>query len=348
MRKSALGGLLMMMASVPASAQTGLPTRASVLDETAVANRATAERAADLLETRYVFPAVRARYAAALRNHAARGDYAAISTREALAERLTADLQAVAPDGHLRVYRTAAPPSPPADKQQSGSEASIAPGIRAMKWIAPGVAYLSFEHFDDRPEAMAAVAGFLRDYRGARALVIDSRENHGGAFDMMGLLANHLFGKTRHLADMDMAAAVVATFGAPFPIDGRTMRRTNGPEGLVRFQHWAMPAADRAWAGVPVYYLTSKATFSAAEHMAMILKGRATLIGETTGGGNHFGGTEPIGDGLEMFVPVGRTSDPKTGQDWEGKGVAPDVAVPAAAALDEALRRIDAAEPRVR
>ena len=63
------------------------------------------------------------------------------------------------------------------------------------------------------------------------------------------------------------------------------------------------------------------------------------MIGEATGGGNHFGGTEDVGSGLEMFVPIGRTTDPATGADWEGHGVAPDVAVAAVAALETALAR---------
>lgn len=165
---------------------------------------------------------------------------------------------------------------------------------------------------------------------------------------MMGLIANRLFATPRHLANMDMAGAVVAEFGAPFPVDGKILRRTAGPDGIVRFEHWSVPAADRSWFDVPVYYLTSRETFSAAEHMAMILKstGRATLIGEATGGGNHFGGTQPVGGGLELFVPIGHTTDPATGRDWERVGVAPDVSVSADGALDEALRRIAAAGSR--
>lgn len=163
---------------------------------------------------------------------------------------------------------------------------------------------------------------------------------------MMGVLANHLLATPRLLANMDMAAPVVAQSGAPFPVDGQVLRKTPGPKGLVRFQHWAVPTGDGGGMfGIPVYYLTSRTTYSAAEHMAMVLKstGRATLIGETTGGGNHFGGIEPVADGIEVFVPVGHTTDPATGKDWEGVGVAPDVAVPASDALDEALLRIAAA-----
>ena len=66
---------------------------------------------------------------------------------------------------------------------------------------------------------------------------------------------------------------------------------------------------------------------------------RATIVGETTGGAGHYGGDEEIGDGFSAFIPVGRSFDPDTGKDWETVGIEPDVAVPAAQALTEALVR---------
>lgn len=337
-----------LLAGVSASAQT--PARTVTVPEKKIASSsgAIARRAASLLEERYLVRATGARYAEALRTRVARGDYAGYTEPSALAERITADLQAISTDRHLCV-RVAQGSTPLPVRQEPAPatrvEASAIPGIRAMRWLKPGVAYLSFEHFDDRPEALAALRGFFADHASARALIIDSRANRGGAFDMLATLSNTLFGEQLHLADKDMSESVVAEHGAPFPIDGTALRRVHGAQGIARFQHWSVPASSDRWHTMPVFYLTSRATFSAAEHMAMVLKtsGRALLIGEPTGGGNHFGGTEAIGGGLEMFVPVGRTSDSKTGADWEGTGVTPDVPVPAARALEEALRRVPAA-----
>jgi hypothetical protein len=39
---------------------------------------------------------------------------------------------------------------------------------------------------------------------------------------------------------------------------------------------------------------------------------------------------------MSAFVPVGRTYDPKTGKDWEGVGVLPDIET----APEDALRRV--------
>jgi len=89
-----------------------------------------------------------------------------------------------------------------------------------------------------------------------------------------------------------------------------------------------------------VYLLTSNRTASAGEHLSLSLKrsGRATLIGETTRGAGHYGGEVPVGSGYGAWIPVGRTFDPDTGAGWEAVGVTPHKAVPAEAALDEALR----------
>ena len=62
-------------------------------------------------------------------------------------------------------------------------------------------------------------------------------------------------------------------------------------------------------------------------------RNRATIIGETTGGGAHPGGGFRISEHFGMFVPTGRAISPITKTNWEGTGVTPDVAVPADQAL---------------
>ena len=84
--------------------------------------------------------------------------------------------------------------------------------------------------------------------------------------------------------------------------------------------------------------LTAPALTRAAKGNLHSVTRRATLVGEPTGGGAHFGGMVPMGAGYVAFIPVGRTFDPDTGQSWEGVGVKPDVAVPADKALEEALK----------
>jgi hypothetical protein len=87
-----------------------------------------------------------------------------------------------------------------------------------------------------------------------------------------------------------------------------------------------------------VYVLTSKRTFSAAEQFSYELKNlkRATIIGETTGGGAHANTLRRLNSHFAVSVPNGRAISPITKTDWEGVGVVPNVNVPAQNALNVA------------
>jgi C-terminal processing protease CtpA/Prc len=91
---------------------------------------------------------------------------------------------------------------------------------------------------------------------------------------------------------------------------------------------------------VPVYVVTSADTFSAGEAFAFALQktGRATIVGEPTGGGGYSGTFARLPNGFTMFVSTGRTFDPRSGAGWQADGVRPGREVPAADALDVALR----------
>ncbi len=92
----------------------------------------------------------------------------------------------------------------------------------------------------------------------------------------------------------------------------------------------------------PVYVLTSHATFSAAEALAYDLQARhrATIVGETTGGGAHPVRGRRIDEHFMIAVPYARAINPVTHTNWEGVGVTPDVKAPASDALATALRLI--------
>jgi len=87
-----------------------------------------------------------------------------------------------------------------------------------------------------------------------------------------------------------------------------------------------------------VFVVTSNRTFSGGEEFTYDLQTqrRATIVGETTGGGAHPVEGHPLEGGFGVRVPWGRPINPVTKKDWEGTGVVPDVAVAADAALDQA------------
>ncbi len=93
-------------------------------------------------------------------------------------------------------------------------------------------------------------------------------------------------------------------------------------------------------ASKPLYVLTSHDTFSGGEEFCYNLKNlkRATLIGETTGGGAHPVSGHRIDDHFMIGVPFARAINPVSKTNWEGTGVEPDIKVPATDALTTAQK----------
>jgi len=314
---------------------------------------------ATALADHFVFPDVARRYGAAIKARLAAGAYAGLADPAALARQLTADLQATARDGHLGVYPPRVPVAGPVPgggpvvvgpdgtpiagaKPPEGAPVRMVmrrpPAIPASGWLADGVAYIRFDGFPGDPDTLAKVDEFVAAHAGARTLIIDARAHRGGGLDEMDHLFPHLFRQREELVMMDTRAVVEAGGDGPIQ-DGTTLLRQKSPPEVVRRLHVALPAAKPLLGTAQVLLLTSKATASAGEHLAHALKrtGRATLIGETSYGAGNFGGEVDLPGGYWAFVPVGRSYDPASGAGWEGVGVTPDVAVPAAEALNKAL-----------
>jgi C-terminal processing protease CtpA/Prc len=105
-----------------------------------------------------------------------------------------------------------------------------------------------------------AAMNFLAD---SDALIVDLRDNRGGAPQMAALLSSYLFDERTHLDDI-------------------YDRRQNSTEQVWTFPH--LPG--KKLTGKPLFVLTSTRTFSAGEQFSYDLKvlKRATLIGETRAG----------------------------------------------------------------
>ncbi|MBI5070942.1 MAG: S41 family peptidase [Deltaproteobacteria bacterium] len=290
------------------------------------------------LREAYVFPEVGARAAAELERRAAAGAYRQLGAPGEVAERLTADLRELTRDLHLALEPApprapAAAPEPPEARRRRYEAfrkrvARDNQGVRRAEVLPGNVGYLALTGFPDADLAgptYAAAFGFLA---GAEALLIDLRENLGGDPEAVALLASYLLGPgARHL---------------------NTFRHRDGSER----QFWTSPSLPGPrFLDRPVYVLTSRSTPSAAEELAYDLQAlkRATVVGEVTWGGANPAADHRVGERFVLSVPFGRAVNPVTGGNWEGTGVRPDVAVPAASALArahrEALRGLLAAEP---
>lgn len=294
-----------------------------------------ADQLANMLEQRYLLPSVGARYATMLRRNASAGRYDQMNWKQ-LCDLLTADIQAVQPDGHIRIN---AGPVPRDDQRATG--AGVLVPTEAGQWVVRGVAYLRLNRFSGQPSNITTIRRFLEAHRSAKFLILDLREHRGGRFEEMDTIMPFLFTRRTPLLDLAMAKGGYNEDG-PMITSASLERVVNAPPTLVVRRHYAIPGpATSRLSNAQVLLLTSRRTASAGEHLAMALKRthRAILIGERTAGANHFGGIVRITDHFNVFLPIGRTYDPVTGKDWEGVGVQPDIATPAGRALELALER---------
>ena len=276
------------------------------------------------LQRTYVFPDKAAAMERQLRANLAAHKYDAIDQVSALARMLTEDLQAITHDKHLRV-RAGAPG--PGGAGGAGRQSTFGESRR----LEGNIAYVEIRTFsesaDDARDRAEAVMGAAAD---ATALILDVRANGGGRPEAVALVSSYLFGdQPVHLNSLYFRPA------------DRTDEFFTDPN--VRGKKFG--------AAKPVYVLTSARTFSGAEEFAYNLQAlkRATIVGETTGGGAHPGGVVALPHGLSAFIPSGRAINPVTQTNWEGTGVKPDVAVAAPDALEKALelaRRLIGSAPR--
>ncbi|MBZ0326998.1 MAG: S41 family peptidase [Altibacter sp.] len=276
------------------------------------------------LNANYVFPEVAKKMADKLKENVRAGAYTKIVEPQEFANQLTQDLQSVSNDKHIRVGFD---PQGIAEQQQAvTAEDSVTFlnryianlkrnnfGFQEVKMLGGNVGYLDLRSFSNVTYAGETAVAAMNFLSNADAIIIDLRYNGGGSPAMIQLITSYLFGPE------------------PVHLNNFYWRPSDSNS-----QTWTLPhVSGKRSPDTPVYVLTSGSTFSAAEEFSYNLKNleRATLVGETTGGGAHPGGTITATDRFTVWVPTGRAINPITNTNWEGTGVSPHIAVPAKDAL---------------
>lgn len=317
-----------------------LAVRAASDDPLTAQQRARAiEDIAVQFEKIYFDPAVGLSVARDLRTRLQRGEYDAITASRELADVLSGHIDAICHESHTRVAyyeedQLATSPKVDPAAFQRDQEKRLAEGRAANFWFAPpqrlegNIALIRFDGFYDPVDAASFVQRLMSEQADAAALVFDLRENTGGSADLIPVIASYLFDEQPvHLYD-----------------------RSNRHRGKTT-AYWTDPTlpGTRFGSRKPVYVLTSKETFSAAENFAYTLQqlGRAKVVGERTRGGSHGAFGKPVTAHLVAHVATISTVNAVSKRDFTG-GVVPDIAVPAADALDAALAAARAELARAR
>lgn len=306
-------------------------TRQVVIDTTTL--KEIVQGLSEKLRAYYVFPDVAEEICAHLQKRLDDGEYADIAEGEFLAFALTQHMQDVSQDEHLWV-RWHPEPLPDHEgelrhnrewmEEQRAAARLHNYGLHRVERLPGSVGYLDIRKFHRAEWGGDVAAAAMNLVANAHALIIDLRKCEGGCPGMVALISSYLFGEE------------------PVHLNSLYWR-----EDDVTEQFWTLPhVPGQRFGDKPVYVLTGKDTFSAGEEFAYNLKTRrrATLVGETTGGGAHPGASYRLEAHFEVFIPVGRAINPITQDNWQGSGVVADVSVPQeqalAAAYSLALRAV--------
>jgi hypothetical protein len=283
--------------------------------------------AADLIEARYVDAEKAHDIAEALRKST--GQWRAPRDGATFASEATAFMRKVSGDGHLGLsYSANAIPQQDGDVTFSAAEMErwygpqLNHGIEKIERLADNIMLLELRVFPPPSMAGDVFAAAMTVVAQGDALIIDLRSNSGGA-ETINLVAGYLL-------------------EGGSPLSGSYNRPTD-KRVYVTSPAWV--PGRRFGSTRPVYVLTSRKTFSAAEALAYDLQAlkRAVIVGEVTGGGAHPFEYRRIHEHFAVDLPEGRSINPITGSNWQDVGVKPDVHVPAEQALDKALELAKAA-----
>lgn len=279
------------------------------------------------LDDFYVDPAMATVIGQSLRAKQNAGSYDTIDDAKAFADVLTADLRAVSHDKHLRVGSVDTPhpmanaSAAPTPEQETAMRQHLAAtnfGIVKVETMAGNIGYLDLRSFAPVKLAAPAITAAMTQLAGSAALIVDMRWNGGGDPAGVAWLASYLFDSRTHLNDLVWR------------------------EGNRTVQFWTDPTVPgkRFGQNKPVYVLTGPRTFSGGEEFSYDMQQlkRATLVGETTGGGANPGRVRQLTPYFGAFIPNGRAVNPISKTSWEGTGVIPEIKVPVDDALATAHR----------
>ncbi len=191
-------------------------------------------------------------------------------------------------------------------------------GFNKVEILDGNIGYISFIGFNNVTSSsrkiVESVMSFVED---TDAVIFDLRKNGGGSPEMIQLISSYFFANKTHLNSFyNRRTGALTEFWTFDNVNGKKRPHT------------------------PLYVLTSRDTFSAAEEFSYNLKHlqRGTIIGEATGGGANPVTYFNLGDGFKASIPIAKAVNPVTNSNWEGIGVQPDVKVDAEHAFDAAYK----------
>jgi hypothetical protein len=314
-------------ASLPAFSQEN-KAKAEDITLTAKMKSTVVKRVSSLLNANYIFPETAKKMEEHLNAQLNEGKYDRINDKNEFARALTNDLLSISKDKHIRVSydpeavkRIRASNSSSKEEQEKARKAQIERerqrnfGFRRLEILEGNIGYLDLTGFSGLDQAAETIIAAMNFLANSNAVIIDLRNNGGGSPFTIQIISSYFLEEYTHLNSFEWRGDdIIKQFWTLRYVPGKKMYDTD------------------------LYILTSSRTFSAAEEFTYNLKNlkRATIVGETTGGGAHPGGSRIVNDYFLVWVPSGRAINPITKKNWEGTGIEPHISVLQDKALDKA------------
>jgi hypothetical protein len=287
-------------------------------------------KVAGFMKEFYVSPEIGKKMGRHIKTEHDNGKYDSYTDLKQFCKKLTADLRTVSQDRHLFVFYS------PGEAREVAARNNLLPpeeikkinekylererranfGFGEVDILDGNIGYLDLTSFSKPEYASETAAAAMKSLYAADAIILDLRKNGGGNENMVALLASYFFGEEK------------------VELNGIYYRET----GSIK-KFWTLPDIPATkMPDTDLYILTSSRSFSAAEDFCYALKHlkRATIIGENTKGGAHPVEVKIVKGSILTQISIGKSVNPITKTNWEGVGVAPDIAVPAEKALDTA------------
>jgi retinol-binding protein 3 len=282
-----------------------------------------------LLIDNYVFPETAIKMSNCIKDKLKEGAYNKITDPVAFSDALTIDLYSVYRDGHMLVQfapqetsqNTVASTNSQVNNEDPLKRIKQANfGLRKVEILSGNIGYINIDHFwADSIYGKETVKATLQFVSNTNALIIDLRNCGGGSQETVNMICGYFLEKSTHINDMFDRAAKTTT------------------------EYWTKTDSSfTKLTKMPLYILTNNKTFSAAEEFCYDLQSikRATIIGETTGGGAHGTFSQDAGSGFVLSIPYSTAVNPITKTSWEKIGVKPEIEVPSDKALETAEIKI--------
>ena len=277
--------------------------------------RAVIDTLCDRIERNYVFPDRAREVTKSLRKRMSAHAYDKITSAADFADTVTANMQAVAHDVHLRLHYRNDPipavkdddaPLPEAEQRRIQARGRYTNyGFERFERLPGNVGYLDLQQFSGDPAGQATAIAAMTMLSNTDAMIIDLRRNGGGS---------------------PMMIATILTYFVKE--DDRLLFNTfYHREGDKTEEYWTSSYVPGSrYLEKPLYVLTSNRTASAAEEFAYDVQTHklGTVVGAVTRGGANPGRLFRLNDHFAAFVATGRAVNPVTKTNWEGVGVKPD------------------------